>query len=138
MAEVGVAGVDAMDDDIQGERPELRDKAIAAAKPTEQLVAHDQGNPFKVADKDMGPVRKRIIIVGFVGLLVLGYIMNQPGLHPLSDLASLTFLIGSVVYFVWLAQWTTWNRPIPAGEEIPFKLRESRMEWIRRAIVVVV
>ena len=133
---MGVAGVGAMDDAIQGEKPKPKDELITAQKPSEPIAAQRQENPFKLPDKDMGPVRKTIMIVGFICLLFLGErTTHKFRHHPLEEIA---FLIGSVAYFAWLAPWVTWKRPCEAEAQNPFKRRESKMELVRRGIIIIV
>jgi hypothetical protein len=95
-----------MDDEIQAEEPKPLDQRITAQIPPEKVGG--EPNPFRLPPKRMGPVRKTIMYVGFVGLLALGLSMQVWRKNPFPQAA---FLVGSVIFFIWLAGWTTWKRP---------------------------
>ena len=72
---------------------------------------------IRASANEMGPVRRAIMRISFVVLVLLGIWM----ILTKNPFVSYAFLIGSVVFFVWLARWTTWKRSYdperPGGSE---------------------
>jgi len=68
----------------------------------DQIRRNQPEQTSTVSDQGMGPVRRKIMVVGFLMVFVLGLAMSifmkNPCIQGL-------FCLGSVAYFTWLACW---------------------------------
>lgn len=66
--------------------------------------------PLSDPDMDMGRIRKRIMLAGFLVLLGFGYWLRGWYTDYKWSL-ELALVLVAGLYFVWLATWTRWKEP---------------------------